>query len=154
MARSPATVPRNGGPNRLEKLQVGRPSKLTPTLMAKAKVIVPKMMGEGAFLEEIIAELDVSRDTISAWCANNQEFSDIIAKGRRLFEAWWIKNGREGVASNNFNSNQYKWMTMNGMQWSQNVKSETKVDISDIVQSAAAARLKKVEEEEGLIEHE
>ena len=154
MAISPITIPKGGKVNRVQKLQINKKVKLTPAFITRAKIIIPRMMGEGAFIEEVIAELDISKETLYAWCGENQEISDCVAKGRRLFEAWWIRNGRDGMGSNNFNANQYKWMTMNGLNWSQNSKTETKVEVAETIQGAAQARIKMFEEATKEIEHE
>ena len=83
----------------IAKQKMGRPTKYRPELCAP----VIDLMRQGASKVEVCAELDISRDTFYRWQEEHPEFSDTVAKGELLAEAWWTRHGRENLYSRDFN---------------------------------------------------
>ena len=81
----------------------GAPSKYNPAMLTTIK----ELMGEGASIVEVAAELGISRETIYDWCNEdsprfNQDFSDTIKKGFELCQAWWERAGRLNLDNKDF----------------------------------------------------
>lgn len=118
------------------------PTKCTPEMMEKIRSIVPNIMEQGGSIVECVSELGLARDTLYQWEKTNNEISDIMGAGRISREAWWVKKGRENMENTNFQSNLYRWMTMNTIGWSNRQNVDTNVTVSSTIQEAANKRLK------------
>jgi hypothetical protein len=78
----------------------GRPTKLTPELIAKANdyiqggylidELVPTIAGLGVFL-------DIRRSTVYEWAKESKEFSDILDRVMQKQEKGLLKGGIEGT---------------------------------------------------------
>lgn len=68
----------------------GRPSKYQQSYCD----LVIEHMSEGASLTSFAAEIGVSRDTISEWMKEHDEFSVSVKIGKAKCAAWWEKLGR------------------------------------------------------------
>ena len=83
-------------------MTAGRPTKLTPELMAKAKEYV-----EGGFLAKelvptiagLTLHIDVRRSTVYEWAKSNEQFSDIVDKVM-VFQEQELIRGSLGGALN------------------------------------------------------
>lgn len=105
-----------------ENRSVGRPSKYNDTMITTAL----QLMGEGASITEVAADIGVSKDTIYDWINPDSEryiveFSDAIKKGKELSQAWWEYQGRKNLANPKFSST----------LWFMNVKNRFKEDWRD-----------------------
>ena len=78
----------------------GRPTLYKPEYIQR----VIEYGKEGRSLTQIAARLDVSRDTIYAWCSEISEFSDAIMRARELAQDWWETQGQSGLANREFNA--------------------------------------------------
>lgn len=81
-------------------MTAGRPSKYKPTYCD----LVIEHMSEGASLTSFAAEIGVSRDTVSEWCAKHDEFSASVKIGKSKCAAWWEKIGRKNAQSGDGNA--------------------------------------------------
>lgn len=96
----------------------GRPTKLTPEMMAKARTFLSEAAKEklkktvftknGPEIIEVPVPptitkfslfLDVQRETLNEWAKENREFSDIFTRVRRVYEQTLVENG----LSDNYN---------------------------------------------------
>ena len=68
----------------------GRPTKYRSEMCA----ILEEMMREGASQIEVMAEIDITEDTFYRWKKENEEFSESVARGKLLSQAWWERIGR------------------------------------------------------------
>lgn len=73
----------------------GRPSKLTPELLEKAREYL-KPTFELPTIEALALELDISRDTLYQWENEDKEFSYILGKLRLLQANKLIQKGVKG----------------------------------------------------------
>lgn len=89
--------------------KVGRPTKLTPELLDKAKAYV-----NGGYLKDELVPtiaglslcIDIRRSTVYEWSKENQEFSDIVEKVLAAQEHGLIK----GALAGDYNSTIAKLM--------------------------------------------
>ena len=66
-------------------------------------LILEELMSEGASQFEVIAELGICEDTFYRWKQENEEFSESVARGRVLSQAWWERMGRLNLENTKFN---------------------------------------------------
>lgn len=72
----------------------GRPTDYRPEYCER----VIELGRDGCSIVEMCAELDVDRSTLErAWPEQFPEFSQALARARAFSQAWWEKQGREGV---------------------------------------------------------
>jgi hypothetical protein len=69
---------------------LGRPSKYKEAYCS----LVIEEMTQGKSLTAFAAEIGVSRDTITEWCAVHPEFSVAVKKAKAKCLAWWEERGR------------------------------------------------------------
>jgi len=125
----------------------GRPTKLTPEMQDRARLVVDNIMSQGGSALEVAYELGISRETLYDWKKNNQEFSDTITKGMMSREIWFEKQARNNVNNKEYNTGLFGLYAMNSVGWSRRDKVTNEVTVSTTVQEAANKRLKKVEDE-------
>ena len=77
----------------------GRPTKYRSEMCS----VLEEMMREGASHIEVMAEIDVCEDTFYRWKNENEEFSESIARGKLLSQAWWERMGRVNLENSKFN---------------------------------------------------
>ena len=94
--------------------KVGRPTKYKPEM---CKTVL-ELMKEGASQDEVIGNLDISKDTYYRWKEENKEFSDSIKRGVRLSQAWWEKQGRISLRDRDFNYTGWYMNMKNRFNWS------------------------------------
>ena len=80
-------------------------SKYDPDVMLP-KII--KLMSEGASLNEVAADLGISKDTLHEWKRPDspvykEDFAGTISSGVALSEAWWERQGRTNLTNKEFN---------------------------------------------------
>lgn len=81
-------------------MTAGRPSKYDTAYCES----VIKHMSEGASLTSFAAEIEVSRDTISEWCAQHEEFSVSVKIAKAKCASWWESIGRKNAQSGEGNA--------------------------------------------------
>ena len=94
--------------------KVGRPTKYKPQMCET----ILELMKEGASLDEVRGELDISKDTLYRWKEDNEDFSDSIKRGIRMSQAWWEKQGRISLRDRDFNYTGWYMNMKNRFKWS------------------------------------
>ena len=94
--------------------KVGRPTKYKPQMCET----VIDLMKDGASLDEVRGELDISKDTLYRWKEDYEEFSDSIKRGIRMSQAWWEKQGRISLRDRDFNYTGWYMNMKNRFKWS------------------------------------
>jgi hypothetical protein len=64
---------------------------------------VLELGAEGCCKAEIAAALGVACSTLDAWGSERPEFREALRRARDLEYAWWLKAGREGQFTKNWN---------------------------------------------------
>ncbi len=59
-------------------------------------------MKDGASIEEVAAELGVSKVTLYNWGNKHKPFFNAIKKGEELSKAWWLKQGCVNLENRDF----------------------------------------------------
>ena len=77
-----------------------------------------ELMKEGASLDEVRGELDISKDTLYRWKEDYEDFSDSIKRGIRMSQAWWEKQGRISLRDRDFNYTGWYMNMKNRFKWS------------------------------------
>ena len=80
-------------------------SKYDPDVMLPRLL---ELMSEGASLNEVAAELKISKDTLHEWkrpdsSVYKKEFAEAIREGVARSEAWWERQGRTNLTNKEFN---------------------------------------------------
>jgi hypothetical protein len=91
----------------------GRPTKYRSEMCA----ILEEMMREGASQIEVMAEIDITEDTFYRWKRENVEFSESVARGKLLSQAWWERIGRVNLENTKFNYRGWYMNMKNRFQW-------------------------------------
>ena len=107
----------------------GRPLKILEIWNDKIKQQVLQLYKEGASDIEIVALLQISRETFYDWLKKDDEkddeifksFSDTIKTGKILSQCWWEKHGRVQLENKDFNNT----------LWFMNVKNRFSKDWRD-----------------------
>ena len=94
--------------------KVGRPTKFKPQMCET----ILELMKEGASLDEVRGELDISKDTLYRWKEDYEDFSDSIKRGIRMSQAWWEKQGRISLRDRDFNYTGWYMNMKNRFKWS------------------------------------
>ena len=82
----------------------GRPSLYRPEYCER----VIELGREGMSVVEMAAEIGVARITIEEhWPSAHEEFCEAFARARELSQAWWERQGREGLKAEKFNAQLY-----------------------------------------------
>jgi hypothetical protein len=77
-------------------------------------VRVLKLGREGASLTQMALSLGVHRATMYRWIAAHPEFCDAVTRAHEASQAWWERQGREGLwAGPAFNARTYIFMMRN-----------------------------------------
>lgn len=73
---------------------------------------------------EIAAEIGVATTTLRAWSEKYLDFYNAAEIGKALYEAWWLKEGRENLDNRGYNTGLYKYMTANKLGYSDKTESK------------------------------
>jgi len=94
---------------------MGRPTKYTDDMPDRTILL----MGEGASLVEVAAELGVSRATLSKWQEDETKpkFVEAVKIGTDLSEAWWMREGRKALRDRDFNHGLWYMNMKNRFGW-------------------------------------
>lgn len=116
------TPPMKEAPSSTEPNQGGRPTKYQPEFCDRIIDLGTQGMG----ICEIAVELGVVRQTIYSWKDQHSEFLDAFTRAREKSQAWWERQGREGLSSREFNHGLWKLNMVNRFpkDWSDKQKVE------------------------------
>ena len=94
-------------------------SKYDPDVMFP-KII--SLMSEGASLNEVAADLGISKDTLHEWkrpdsSVYKEDFAETISSGVALSEAWWERQGRTNLTNKEFNYTGWYMNMKNRFGW-------------------------------------
>jgi hypothetical protein len=96
MAKKPAKKPAAVA----EKRPVGRPSKYKPEYCDQ----VIEMAKEGIGPAGYAAKFEIAKQSLWDWAEQHPEFSDALSQAKTLEQAWWEKQGRDGLMIKGFNA--------------------------------------------------
>jgi len=71
----------------------GRPTSYKPEYCEK----VIELGKQGDSLAQMASFFDVTRSTIDEWAKNNPDFSEALSRAKAHCQAWWEKEGRDGL---------------------------------------------------------
>ena len=125
----------------------GRPTKYRSEMCT----ILEEMMREGASQIEVMAEIDITEDTFYRWKKENEEFSESVARGKLLSQAWWERIGRVNLENTKFNYRGWYMNMKNRFQWTD--KTDIKRDeIKTVLIHSPIPHYPGEQDEEGYIE--
>ena len=78
----------------------GRPTKYKPEFCNT----VIEVGSCGGWLCEMAEACDVVRSTMDEWAANYPEFSEALTRAKQKAQAWFEREGREGLKAERFNA--------------------------------------------------
>ena len=84
-------------------MPAGRPTKYKPEFCD----VVVNVGEEGETLVGMAEACDVSRETINEWIREHPEFSDAVKRGLQKSQAWWERQGRNGLLADKFQASLY-----------------------------------------------
>ncbi len=105
-------------------------SKYDPKMIKK----IDPLMSEGASLNELCAELNITKETLNQWLKvdgpyyKGDKFYNAVQHGRMLSEVWWEKQGRLNLKNKEFNATLWYMNMKNRHGWRDT--QEHKVDAS------------------------
>lgn len=105
---------------------MARPKKTLEDLPKNWKKLVLEIKKEGGSDVEVRVALDISTDLWNRFKKEITEFSETIKRGQDLCEAWWLKNGREGIRDKQFNAVLWYMNMKNRFGW----KDKTETDVT------------------------
>ena len=125
----------------------GRPTKYRSEMCT----ILEAMMREGASHIEVIAEIGICEDTFYRWKKENEEFSESVARGKLLSQAWWERMGRVNLENTKFNYRGWYMNMKNRFQWSdkQDVKRD---EVKTVIFHSPIPHYPGEQDEEGYID--
>ena len=110
----------------------GRPTKYRSEMCT----ILEEMMREGASQIEVMAKLNITKETFNNWINEHDEFSESLELGKVLSQAWWEKLGRDNITNSKF-KHPFWYMNMkNRFLWSDKPQNEEDKNVTIIVKSA------------------
>ena len=125
----------------------GRPTKYRSEMCT----ILEEMMREGASQIEVMAEIDITEDTFYRWKKENEEFSESVARGKLLSQAWWERMGRLNLENTKFNYRGWYMNMKNRFQWTD--KTDIKRDeIKTVLIHSSIPHYPGEQDEEGYID--
>jgi transposase len=76
-----------------------------------------EIMREGASIEEVAADLDISKTTLYNWAEAHEEFMNAKKRGEELSLAWWVKQGRVQLQNRDFSATLFYMNMKNRFKW-------------------------------------
>ena len=105
--------------------QIGRPSKYDRT-RCKAVIDLGK---QGRSFVEIACELGIARSTLDTWASQHPEFSEALTRAREEAQAWWERQGREGLTKRGFNG--HLWIKTMQARFRQDYTERRELDVTE-----------------------
>lgn len=84
-----------------------------------------KMSRDGLSEVEIAAEFQIAVITIADWAEKFESFYIARDVGKAMHEAWWLHQGKENLNERSFNTNLFKYMTMNKLGYSDKIEQKS-----------------------------
>jgi len=97
-------------------------SKFDPAYHPMAYI---EMAKEGFSDVEIAAEFEVYLDRFSNWAERYESFYIAKEVGKAMHEAWWLRQGKDNLNERSFNTNLFKYMTMNKLGYSDKIEQKS-----------------------------
>lgn len=123
------------------KAPVGRPTDYKPEYCH----LIKDHMAKGFSFESFAAIVDVSRETLYAWCRDFPEFSDACDRAKEKARFYWEETGIKGANGKirNFNGGVWTFWMKNRFKWHDNiqVQQDLKVETVDKTKELAAELL-------------
>ncbi len=113
----------------------GRP----PKYKAQMAKDLPDMFKEGQAVEEVCAELGITRKTFYEWVKKHPAFKKGYEQGRINANAWWMKLGRLGAVGKNANFNFWQWNV--NRRTEQEDREQAKQEALEALVEGASARI-------------
>jgi transposase-like protein len=114
----------------MTELKLGRPTLFKEEYCERAI----ELLKEGASVEELCLEFNISNSTIYLWMDQHPCFMDSLKKGREFSKAWWMKKGRTELENGKFSSTLWYMNMKNRFGWA---------DRQEITQSPETDEIKK-----------
>jgi transposase len=76
-----------------------------------------EIMREGASIEEVAADLDISKTTLYNWAEAHEEFMNAKKRGEELSLSWWVKQGRIQLQNRDFSATLFYMNMKNRFKW-------------------------------------
>lgn len=73
---------------------------------------------------EIAAEFGVSTITLTHWSQKYEEMNTAIEIGENMNIAWWLKEGKENLDNNRYNTGMFKFLTGNTLGFSDKIEQK------------------------------
>lgn len=86
------------------KVKVGRPTDYRPE---HCKTVLELAAG-GAGPAEYAVQFGIDRATLYKWAAAHEEFGTALTRAKQIEQAWWEREGREGMRAKVFNAQVWK----------------------------------------------
>lgn len=125
----------------------GRPAKTLEDLPEGWQDAILDMMGDGASLQEVKADLNISNDQHARWMEpptaakegetpedTYGEYRETIKRGTELSEAWWLRKGRTNLSTRDFSAVLWHMNMQNRFGWSN--RSDVKAQVQAKVKTA------------------
>jgi len=108
----------------------GRPSKYNPAWVEE----LPDMFADGQSVLEVAVNLGISKTAYYEYEAAHPEFADASMRGKELSQAWWERQGREGLYDTTDygeNGKPLQRRAINHALWSKNMACRFRNDWTD-----------------------
>lgn len=86
------------------KVKVGRPSEYKPE---HCKTVL-ELAANGAGPAEYSTEFGIDRTTLYEWARTHADFQHALTRAKQIEQAWWEREGREGMRAKTFNAQVWK----------------------------------------------
>lgn len=107
-----------------------RPTKYNPEWVDT----LPEMFAEGQSIVEVAVKLGLVKDTLYQYAKEHPDFSDALARGRLISQAWWEAQGRNNLQDIDDYDGETKQTTrrkFNHSLWAKNVSCRFRADWTD-----------------------
>jgi hypothetical protein len=94
-----------------------------------------EMMREGASQIEVMAKLNITKETFNNWIIEYDEFSVSFEIGKVQSQAWWEKLGRDNITNPKFKHPFWNMNMKNRFLWSDKPENEEDKAVTFIVES-------------------
>jgi hypothetical protein len=98
-------------------------------------VILEEMMLKGASQIEVMAELNITKETFNNWINEYDEFSESLEIGKVQSQAWREKLGRDNITNPKFKHAFWHMNMKNRFLWSDKPENEEDKNVTIIVKS-------------------